>query len=77
MARGRCSFVKPSVLTIALALFLPSLALYIRRLHDIGKSGWWVLLILIPIVGIIVLLAWACMDGQQGSNQYGPNPKGV
>lgn len=66
------------VLTIgySLAVIVPSLALWIRRLHDIGKSGWYTLLGLIPWVGSIVLLVFACMDSQPGPNQYGPNPKG-
>ena len=64
-----------SILT--LALFLPNLAVSIRRLHDIGKSGWFVLLTLIPIVGIILLIVWYCKDSMPGENQYGPNPKGV
>ena len=58
-----------------LAILVPSLALSWRRLHDIGKSGLWALLDLIPIVGWIILLIWACKDSQPGENQYGPNPK--
>ena len=60
-----------------LAVFLPGLALGVRRLHDIGKSGWWVLIALIPLVGFIVLLIFACTDSQPGTNQFGPNPKGT
>ncbi|MBQ6582899.1 MAG: DUF805 domain-containing protein, partial [Mogibacterium sp.] len=58
------------------AIFLPGLGLCIRRLHDIGKSGFWYLLILTGI-GAIVILVFFCMDSQPGENQYGPNPKGV
>ncbi len=60
---------------LALALLVPSLAVGARRLHDINKSGWWQLLVLIPIVGIwlIVLLA---TKGTKGDNQYGADPKG-
>jgi uncharacterized membrane protein YhaH (DUF805 family) len=61
----------------ALAVFLPSLALWVRRLHDTGKSGWWILLLLIPVVGFIVLLIFAVQDSQPGENQFGPNPKGA
>ena len=58
-----------------LGIILPGITLNIRRLHDIGKSGWWLLLSFIPFGGI-VLLVFACLDSQPGENQYGPNPKG-
>ena len=61
----------------SLAVLLPGICVAIRRLHDIGKSGWWYLLILIPIVGSIILIVWECKDSEPGENQYGPNPKGV
>ena len=60
---------------VALALFLPGLAVTIRRLHDIGKSGWWVLIAFIPILGAIILLIFMVTPGNAGSNQYGPDPK--
>ena len=60
---------------LSLALFIPSLAVSVRRLHDIGKSGWTYLLILIPIVGAIILLVWFCQDSQPGENKWGANPK--
>ena len=60
-----------------LAVLLPSLGVGVRRLHDIGKSGWWILIVLIPIVGIIILIVFAVTDSQPGNNEYGPNPKGV
>lgn len=59
----------------SLAVFIPSLAVSVRRLHDIGRSGWWLLLALIPIIGWIVLLIFHCTDSDPGKNQYGPNPK--
>ena len=59
----------------ALAILLPSLAVGVRRLHDIGKSGWMILLGLIPIVGGIILLVFYCLDSEAGENKYGPNPK--
>ena len=59
----------------SLVLFLPSLAVAVRRLHDIGRSGWWFLLVLIPILGWIVLLVWFCTDTKRGDNEYGPDPK--
>ena len=61
----------------ALAALLPSWAVFTRRMHDIGKSGWWWLIALIPLVGAIVLLVFACKDSEPGDNAYGPNPKGV
>ena len=61
---------------ISIALFIPSIAVGIRRLHDIGKSGWWYLLILLPLVNL-VLIYFFILDSQPGENQYGPNPKGV
>lgn len=61
---------------IGLVLLLPGLGVAIRRLHDIGKSGWWILLGLIPLVGAIVLLIWYCKDSQ-GDNEYGDEPNMV
>ena len=60
----------------SLAVLVPGLALVWRRLHDIGKSGIWILIALVPLVGEILLLVWFCKDSQPGENQYGPNPKG-
>ena len=62
---------------VSLAIFLPSLGLIVRRLHDLGKSGWWVLLAIIPIVnfiGIFVILVFMVMEGEEHSNQYGEVP---
>lgn len=59
-----------------LALFIPSLAVAIRRLHDTDRSGWWILIGLIPLVGAIVLLVFYCTDGTRGPNRFGPDPKG-
>jgi uncharacterized membrane protein YhaH (DUF805 family) len=55
----------------ALATFIPSLALSARRLHDIDKSGWWLLLFIIPIVGWIILLVWYCLEPDPESNRFG------
>jgi uncharacterized membrane protein YhaH (DUF805 family) len=60
-----------------LATLIPCLAVMVRRLHDTDRSGWWVLIGLIPVVGDIVLLVFACLDSQPGANRFGPNPKGV
>jgi uncharacterized membrane protein YhaH (DUF805 family) len=59
----------------ALAMLVPSLAVGARRLHDTGRSGWWQLLSLIPILGILILIFFFVQDSQSGDNQYGPNPK--
>jgi uncharacterized membrane protein YhaH (DUF805 family) len=59
----------------ACAILVPSLAVGVRRLHDTGRSGWWLLLVLIPIIGGIVLLVFAVQDSEPGSNAYGQNPK--
>ena len=56
-------------------IFLPSLAITVRRLHDTGRSGWWVLIELIPIVGFIIILVFLCQDSHYEENQYGPCPK--
>src|SRR4051812_1615154 len=61
----------------AILVLLPSIAVGVRRMHDIDKSGWWLLLLLIPIIGWIILLVLACLDSYPGDNKYGPNPKGV
>ncbi|MBS0476556.1 MAG: DUF805 domain-containing protein [Proteobacteria bacterium] len=55
--------------------FIPGLAVTVRRLHDTGKSGWMVLISLVPLVGGIVLLVFLCSDGTRGANQYGEDPK--
>jgi len=59
-----------------LAVLIPSLAVSVRRLHDTGRSGWWMLLGIIPLLGLVVLF-FAAQDSQPGDNHYGPNPKGV
>lgn len=59
----------------SLAVLIPSLAVGVRRLHDIGKSGWWLFLMLIPLVGPIWLLVLMVTDSNPGDNKYGPNPK--
>ena len=60
---------------IPLACVIPMIAISVRRLHDIGKSGWYYLLCLIPIVGTILLIIWFCQEGNIGRNEYGEDPK--
>jgi uncharacterized membrane protein YhaH (DUF805 family) len=62
-------------LIVGLGLLIPSLAVGVRRLHDTGRSGWWLLIAFVPLVGAIVLIVFFCTDSQQGTNQYGPSPK--
>ena len=59
----------------SLAVLIPSIAVTVRRLHDTGRTGWWILIGLIPVIGGIVLLIFMLLDSQPGVNQYGPNPK--
>ena len=59
----------------SLAVFLPSLAVTVRRLHDVDKSGAMIFVALIPIVGSIWLLVLDCTEGTRGNNKYGPDPK--
>lgn len=59
----------------SLAVLLPSLAVGVRRLHDTGRSGWWLLINLVPCVGWIVFLVFAIQEGNAGDNAYGPDPK--
>ena len=64
-------------LLYGLAIILPSLAVTIRRLHDVGKSGWMIFISLIPFIGAIWLLILLVLDSNPGDNKYGPNPKEV
>lgn len=69
MAMGAVSFI------YCLAVFVPTMAVSVRRLHDIGKSGWYMFIVLIPIIGPIWYLVLLCIDSDPGQNKYGPNPK--
>src|ERR1700739_174397 len=64
-------------LVYCIAVFMPALAVLVRRLHDTGKSGWYILLLFLPIIGWIWILVLLCTDSQEGENQYGPHPYGV
>ncbi|MBQ2950729.1 MAG: DUF805 domain-containing protein [Prevotella sp.] len=59
-----------------LIVLIPSIAVGIRRLHDTGRSGWWYLLVLVPLVNLLLIYFFIC-DSQAGSNEYGENPKGM
>ncbi len=62
---------------LGLASIIPSIAVAVRRLHDTGRNRWWYLVTFIPAVGGFILLILMCLDGEIGSNQYGPDPKAV
>jgi uncharacterized membrane protein YhaH (DUF805 family) len=59
---------------VFLGMVLPGLAVTVRRLHDNDRSGWWILLALIPLIGIIVLVFWYCQRGTAGQNRFGADP---
>lgn len=61
----------------ALAIIVPTLALIVRRLHDLGKEWYYIFFLLIPIAGQIIMLVWLCTDSQVGANKFGENPKGI
>ncbi|MDO6655237.1 DUF805 domain-containing protein [Anaerobacillus sp. 1_MG-2023] len=61
----------------SLFIILPSLAVTVRRLHDTGRSGWWVLIGLIPLIGSLVILVFTCLDSDVEENRFGKNPKVV
>jgi len=59
----------------SLAVLLPGVAVSVRRLHDVGRSGWWLLVAFVPVIGAIVLFVFSVKDSVAGRNQYGANPK--
>ncbi len=61
----------------ALAVLVPAIAVGVRRLHDTDRSGWWLLIAFVPLIGLIVLIVFLVSDGQPGNNRFGPNPKEV
>jgi uncharacterized membrane protein YhaH (DUF805 family) len=62
-------------IVILLGTFIPSLAAVVRRLHDVGRSGWYYFIALIPIAGVIILIVWLFTEGNRGANEYGDDPK--
>jgi len=61
----------------SLAVLIPTIAVAMRRLHDTDRSGWWLLLAFVPLIGGLVLLVFFVLDGTPGSNRFGPSPKGL
>ena len=70
---GISPLYSPINFVFVVALFLPSLAIAVRRLHDVGRTGWWMLLSFTGI-GIVLLLYWQCQEGTSGSNSFGRDP---
>lgn len=62
-------------LIYSLAVAIPTLAVGVRRLHDTGRSGWWLLIAFVPLIGALVLLVFFAIEGDSGTNEYGPDPK--
>lgn len=63
------------IFLVAFAVIIPAIAVQVRRFHDQDKSGWFVLLALVPYVGGIIVLVFMCLEGTKGDNRYGPDPK--
>ena len=66
----------PMSMIVSLALFLPTLAVAIRRLHDLDRSGWWYLIGFVPLIGVFILIYWYVQPGTPDDNQYGPPTTG-
>lgn len=60
-----------------LAMILPNLSVSVRRMHDTGRSGWWLLVSFVPVVGGLIFLIFTLLASEAGSNRFGPNPKGM
>lgn len=60
-----------------LIVLIPGIAVAVRRLHDTSRSGWWMLLAVIPVIGVLALIIMMCVDSTPAPNQYGSNPKGI
>jgi uncharacterized membrane protein YhaH (DUF805 family) len=66
----------PITVLVSLALLIPGLAVSVRRLHDIDRSGWWLLIAFVPLVGWVLIIVWQCTKGTAGANRFGPDPFG-
>jgi len=71
------SILLPLYNFFSLMAFIPTLSLNVRRLHDIGKRGWFLIAAAVPLLGIMLLAVWFIGDSQPGTNKFGENPKGV
>jgi uncharacterized membrane protein YhaH (DUF805 family) len=68
-------FINLVAIVYSLGIFIPNLAVTVRRLHDTNRSGWWYFISMVPFIGGIILLIYLIEDSSPGDNQYGPNPK--
>ncbi|MEC7488240.1 MAG: DUF805 domain-containing protein [Pseudomonadota bacterium] len=59
---------------LGLALLIPTIAVTVRRLHDINRTGWWILIYFVPLIGAIVMLVFCCLKGTAGENRFGEDP---
>lgn len=75
ISEGATMAVSLLLMLYALGVLLPSVAVTIRRLHDIDKSGWWILIAFVPFVGGLILLVFEVMEGTRGDNRFGADPK--
>ena len=75
MLTSDSSLIAGICILFALATIVPSLAVVVRRLHDIERSGWFYFISFIPVVGPIIVLVWLCKEGTTGANRYGADPK--
>jgi uncharacterized membrane protein YhaH (DUF805 family) len=66
--------IRPLGILFSLAIIIPNISVTARRLHDINRSGWWQLLLFIPLIGWILLLIWECTKGNENTNRFGDNP---
>tara|TARA_B100001115_G_C15819544_1_gene407311 strand:- start:487 stop:747 length:261 start_codon:yes stop_codon:yes gene_type:complete len=64
----------PFTAIFVIAIIVPSIAVTIRRLHDLDRTGWWYLISIVPLVGPLVLLIFLCLPGTDGNNRFGPDP---
>ena len=74
---GQVGFFSIIYTLYGIAVLIPGIAVTVRRLHDVGKKGWWIFIVLVPLIGWVLMLVFLFTDSQPGDNQYGPNPKGV
>lgn len=63
-----------AVWLVMLPIYIPTLAIGVRRLHDVDRTGWWILISFIPLIGVLVLFIWWVTKGTDGPNQFGPDP---
>lgn len=66
--------VSPYYSIFVIVTFLPTLAVMVRRLHDINRSGGWIFILLLPVIGMLIMLFWLCSRGTYGANRFGPDP---